>query len=597
MDRRTLLAFALMLLVYVAWTTWFMPPAPEPEPQAEPEMAETTDPVTSSELPAEEPVPAVQPQADSQPNYAQPGGSWLSAPPDAIGGLVRVETDLFIAQFDRAGADLQSFQLKRFRTLDRELVELVPDRSLDSKTERAHELALIFEDGRREPLNEVRFETNVSRLILDASKPEGELVFSAQRESGQELELRFRFNNDEYGFHTELDYSGADIVDLPQGLAIRWDGGIASSEPDTTLEYNEFKAVAMVGDDLHKKKFGDLRKDGGVKGRAGYTGTIRFAGVESQYFGTIVVNSAEAVASGSVRFDGDYGRRLQTFSAELPVLRSNRSTLHYGVYMGPLDPDMLKPFEAEPYNAPLSKSVVDLGPRIFRPVAAATLWSLKALYNVIPNYGWVIILFSTLTKLLFYPLTKSSTQSMKRMQELQPKIQKMRDKYKDDQAKQSQEMMALYKEHKINPLGGCLPLVIQMPVFIALFQVLRKTIELRQAPFIGWIDDLSRPDVLFHMPFSLPFLGDAFSLLPFLMAASMWWQTKISQPTVPQGEGAMAMNARMMGTVMPVMMFFFFYRSPSGLVLYWLLNTILTAAQTWRIHQKSAATTPEASPA
>ena len=153
MDKRTLLAFALMLIVYLAWMTWFVPPAPVPEPEPEAEEA------TVTEKAFEEPAPIESPQVvetQTTPREAASSG-WLAPAPDALGGLVRVETDLFVAEFDRAGADLQSFRLKKFRTLDRELVELVPERSLDGKTERAHELSLIFEDGRRELLSRGAF--------------------------------------------------------------------------------------------------------------------------------------------------------------------------------------------------------------------------------------------------------------------------------------------------------------------------------------------------------------------------------------------------------------------------------------------------------
>jgi YidC/Oxa1 family membrane protein insertase len=148
-------------------------------------------------------------------------------------------------------------------------------------------------------------------------------------------------------------------------------------------------------------------------------------------------------------------------------------------------------------------------------------------------------------------------------------------------------MLRLYKENKVNPVGGCLPLVVQMPVFYALFTILRKTIDLRQADWTLWVTDLSQPDVLFQLPVSLPVLGDHFSLLPFLMAIGMWAQTKLQAPSGAQPQGQMQQQMKMMSTLMPIMMFFLFYKSPSGLVLYWLVNTVLSAAQTWRIHQQS----------
>ncbi len=187
---------------------------------------------------------------------------------------------------------------------------------------------------------------------------------------------------------------------------------------------------------------------------------------------------------------------MQTFEANLGLQGTAPATVQYSVYMGPADYSELKHYEGDPYQANLT-SLIDLGWGPIRPVAEVTLFALRQMYRVIPNWGWTIILFSVLTKLLFWPLTKSSTQSMKRMQEIQPELQALKTKYKDDQQRQTQEMMRIYKENKVNPVGGCLPLVVQMPVFFALFTILRKTIDLRQADFALWINDLSRLDVLF----------------------------------------------------------------------------------------------------
>jgi YidC/Oxa1 family membrane protein insertase len=167
---------------------------------------------------------------------------------------------------------------------------------------------------------------------------------------------------------------------------------------------------------------------------------------------------------------------------------------------------------------------------------------------------------------------------MKKMQELQPKMKALQEKYKNDKEKLNKATMELYQKEKVNPLSGCLPLVVQMPVFFALYQALSHTISLRGQPWILWVQDLSQPDALFEMPFGLPFLGSDFNVLPILMSVAMYFQTKLTPTT---GGGQMAM----MNTMMPVIMIFIFYNMPSGLVLYWLVNTLLQGYQTWKIHQ------------
>lgn len=594
LERRTLLAFVLMFAIIFGWSTFF---GPKPVDKPAEDVPETTALETPNEEPRDiPPAPVGSPvEETTTSSVADPGpGAWIPSGGGELGQTVRVETDHFVALIDLVGADIVSWRLKNYRTVEGDQVELVPSRTLDSGTQRAHVLRLVYA-GQFVDLRDAQFESDRLDLTLNAERPEGQVVLRAEQANGGRLELTLRFTNDRYDFDAQARYLPAGgVLQDPMALELAWPGGVASSEPDTTREYQEFKAVARVGADIHKKKFGDLEKDGGAKGRAVHQGTVNWAGAVSQYFTALVL--APKPGTGEVRFDGDHARRLQTFSLRLPMEGLERPSLDYTVYLGPLDLDAMKRFDADPYNAELTR-LIDLGPSIFRPVAKLTLNALKVMYSVIPNYGLVIILFSTLTKVLFYPLTKSQTMSMRKMQEIQPKLQKLKEKYKDDQQRQSQEMFKLYKEHGVNPMGGCLPLLVQMPVFWALFTVLRKTIEMRQAGFMGWITDLSRPDVLFELPFSLPILGNNFCVLPFLMAIGMWGQSKLSSPGGGGGEGAMAAQMRMMTTFMPIMMFVFFYNSPSGLVLYWFVNTLLTIVQTWRIHQKMKPAEADVTPA
>ncbi len=194
---------------------------------------------------------------------------------------------------------------------------------------------------------------------------------------------------------------------------------------------------------------------------------------------------------------------------------------------------------------------------------------LNGIYSVIPNYGLAIIILTFIIKFIFWPITHKGMQGMRRMQEMQPEMNAIKEKYKDDRQRQQQEMARLWKEHKINPIGGCLPMIVQIPVFIALFTVLRSAIELRFAQFL-WISDLSEPEQLFSLGFSLPFLGEYFNLLPILMAVTMWLQQKMTP------SGGDAQQQKMMAIVMPIMIFVMLYNFPSGLILYWTTNQIAT---------------------
>ncbi len=212
---------------------------------------------------------------------------------------------------------------------------------------------------------------------------------------------------------------------------------------------------------------------------------------------------------------------------------------------------------------------------LMEPARKGLLWTMNKFHAVIPNYGIAIILLTLLVRILFWPLTHKSTESMKRMQEIQPEIKALQAKHKETPQKLQQETMKLYKEKKVNPMGGCLPMFVQIPVFIALFTVLRNAIELRFAGFL-WIADLSTAENL--LAGQVPFIG-SLNILPIVMSVSMIWQQKLSSPgaaATPEQQ----QQQKMMMFMMPIMMLFFFYSMPSGLVLYWTTSNLLMIAQT-----------------
>ncbi len=214
-----------------------------------------------------------------------------------------------------------------------------------------------------------------------------------------------------------------------------------------------------------------------------------------------------------------------------------------------------------------------------KPISKLMLKVLNAIHAVIPNYGIAIILLTIIVRVVFWPVTHKSTESMKRMAQVAPLVNALREKYKDNPTKQQQEIMALYKEHKVNPLGGCLPMLIQIPVFFALFTVLRSAIELRFADFL-WIKDLSEPENLFAG--MIPFVG-SLNLLPLLMSFTMWLQMKLSPSA---GDPA---QQKIMAVMMPIMMLFFLYSFASGLALYWTTQNVLMIIQQLLMKRKNAA--------
>jgi YidC/Oxa1 family membrane protein insertase len=220
---------------------------------------------------------------------------------------------------------------------------------------------------------------------------------------------------------------------------------------------------------------------------------------------------------------------------------------------------------------------------MFDFIAKPCVWLMNFFYRFIPNYGVAIIILTLMTKALLWPLGSKSYKSMSEMKKLQPLMAELKEKYKNDKKKIQQETMALYKTYKINPLGGCLPMVAQIPVFFALYRMLYEAIELRHAPFFGWIHDLSAPDRLFRFGFSIPFMEPPYGIpvLTIIMGASMLLQQRMSPPPGDPAQAKMMM-------FMPIIFTVIFINFSSGLVLYWLVNNVLSISQQYYVSKKTA---------
>jgi YidC/Oxa1 family membrane protein insertase len=244
-------------------------------------------------------------------------------------------------------------------------------------------------------------------------------------------------------------------------------------------------------------------------------------------------------------------------------------------YIGPKDYSFLKTQGMEQIEVMEFKSTgfwKFMNP-IMYPIQTGLLWGLKALHVVVRNYGVAILLLTVIVRMIFWPITHKGTESMRKMQALQPQLKEIREKFKDNPQRMQQETMAFYKENKVNPLGGCLPMLIQMPILIGLFFVLRSAVELRFSKFL-WISDLSEPENLFAGMFTIPIIGwNSLNILPLLMAATTVWQQKMT-PSAGDPQ-----QQKMMAIMMPIMMLFVCYNMPSGLVLYWTAGNLIMIFQ------------------
>ncbi|MDD5477285.1 MAG: membrane protein insertase YidC [Candidatus Omnitrophica bacterium] len=298
---------------------------------------------------------------------------------------------------------------------------------------------------------------------------------------------------------------------------------------------------------------------------------VQFMGLRDQYF-CAIVEPVDAVASAYIKKINPQESEIGLFINEITLKPGAQIGHSYRIYLGPQDLNILNSINPE-WTAIIYFGTFDF-------IAQLLLQLLGFFYGLVHNWGWAIIILSIAVYLLLFPLSIKQMRSMKEMQVLQPKIEALRKEFKDNPQRLNKEIMQLYKEHKVNPLSGCLPLLLQMPIFFALYQALIRSVALRGAHF-WWIKDLSSPDKLFVFKNSIPFLGNQLNILPILMAIGMFVQQKISMGKV---SGEAAQQQKMMSIIMPIMFGVIFYQMPSGLVLYWFVNSILMLGYQFRIN-------------
>jgi YidC/Oxa1 family membrane protein insertase len=542
MDTQRLILFVIfsfsILMLWDAWHREQRPPAPAQQ-QAQQQAPPAGVPTPTTPTPATPAAPA--PRAGVTPDAVP---STAAAAPARE--LVKVETDLLRAEIDPAGGDLVRLELKRYQdSFDTSKPFLL----LGTDHGYAVQSGLI---GPNLPTHKTPFTAEGKAYTLADGKDAVEVKLHATTPEGVKVAKTYTFRRGSYvvGIGHEIANTSQAPIAAHAYYQIARDG---KAPADDKPMVSTFTGPAVYTDEgkFVKVPFGDIDKGKTPYPKSADNGWV---GMIQHYFVTALLPEEKATREYYTRKLGD---NLYTVGAILPVpaiAPGASASSGVRVYAGPQEQDKLKAV------APGLDLVVDYG--WLTVIAAPLFWVLEWLHGWLKNWGLAIIALTVLIKLIFFPLSAASYKSMARMKKVTPRLTKIREMYGDDRVKLNQAMMDLYKEEKINPLGGCLPIVVQIPVFIALYWVLLASVELRQAPFYGWVRDLSVPD--------------PFYILPALMMGSMIIQTKLS-PTPPDPVQAKVMM------IMPFafgVMFFFF---PAGLVLYWLVNNILSIAQQWQI--------------
>lgn len=382
--------------------------------------------------------------------------------------------------------------------------------------------------------------------------------------SGVELDQTYQLREGQPALEMALTWKNPTARSLPLHPVIWMGGEIVDFAHKEDVRLVECTVLEENGKIAHRP----FHQLGTIEKPVRFTGGLEWLALKGKYF-SIVMAPAAGTAQEALFYRtglGEIRSALVMAPQEMPAggeLRQN-----FIVYIGPNNSEILGAA-----HRGMEKLVAG---GMMAAIGQILLSILNGIHGIVRNYGLAIILLTLLVNLCLFPLTAKSMKSMKGLQQLQPKIQKLKEAHKNSPEKMNQEVLKLYREHKVNPMGGCLPMVLQMPVFIALYQTLVRSVELRGADFL-WIRDLSAPDSFWRLPWGIPFLGDSINLLPILMIGAMIVQQRLSAkataatttPNDPQ---------KLMATVMPVLFGFLFYHLPAGLVLYWLTNTVVMAA-------------------
>ncbi|MBP6115427.1 MAG: membrane protein insertase YidC [Neisseriaceae bacterium] len=545
MEFKRLISFAIVAMaILMGWNYFF--PAPEPVPVTQ---QATTD-------------------AAGQPSTA-PNGTAAQETKLGKGERIQVTTDMFKATIDTKGGDLRRLELLQHNATGDETQQMVllgddPNYTYVAQSD------LLGVDGQY-LLKDVAFSAAQNNYTLNGDTLE--VTLSAPETNGVVVNKVYTFKKGSYeiGVRFEVANQGAAPVKLDAVYRLLRDGSTPEGESRLAHVYTGPALYTPEGG-FQKVSFGDLDSDYS-KGRdaADYERRAPSGWVSmiQHYFVSAWIlepkDQASVCAQGGADCQFDIRKRsdgLYSSGVRVPmaaVAPGQTGQLNMTLYSGPEEYSIM---QGVADNLILSKDYGKV--HIF---ASPLFWLLNEIHKFVGNWGWSIVLLTVVVKLVLYPLTSASYRSMAKMRAVAPKMTAMREQYGDDKVKLQQEMMSLYKKEKINPLGGCLPMLVQIPVFIGLYWALFASVELRQAPWMGWITDLARPDPYY--------------VLPALMAITMFVQTFLNPPP------ADPMQAKMM-KIMPIafsVMFFFF---PAGLVLYWLVNNILSIAQQWLVNRKIA---------
>lgn len=477
--------------------------------------------------------------------------------------VVRVNTPLYSAIISEKGAVFKSFVLNKYKESmepDSPLLEMIPA-ELHNGT-----IKISLAENSVPALNDAFFIADIKDDVIEVNDNSRELSFFWKSSNGIVIEKKFVFYPETYMVGCKIIINNGSNQTIQDNLILSLfkapaeDGSMYGFEGPSALINNALEQVDI--DDIEDKNI--------------YSGELKWIAVQDRYFMSCIIPESAVTASMRLFLDEDKVLENQFVQPESIINPGTQSTFGFYLFMGPRSTKVVKEIGYD-----LDKAI-NFG--MFDFLAKPCLWLMNFLHDhFISNYGIAIIILTIFTKVLLWPLGAKSYKSMNEMKKIQPLVMELREKYKGDKKKMNEATMALYKTYKVNPVGGCLPMILQIPVFFALYRMLYEAIELRHAPFFGWITDLSAPDRLLSFDFSIPFMQPPYGIpvLTIIMGATMFLQQKLSPAMGDPSQAKIMM-------FMPIVFTVIFINFSSGLVLYWLVNNVLSISQQYYTTTKAA---------
>ncbi|MDP3283082.1 MAG: membrane protein insertase YidC, partial [Desulfobacterales bacterium] len=476
--------------------------------------------------------------------------------------IIKINTPFYSLNINEKGAAVISFVLSKYRE---NINDDSPNKEMIPKEVEAGTILAGFAGNSVPGIENALFVSDADSELIDLKEGSKEISFYWKSPQGVIIEKKFSLSADTYLIGLTVNIINQSPESIKDKLYVTLNSYYTDKSGAASFE----GPSALINNSLEQVKLKDIEE------KNTYSGVLKWIAVQDRYFMAAIIPKISLETDMRLSLKDKKYLEAKYLNPEKEIRPGAQELVEFNIFFGPKSMKLLGSLGYD-----LNKSI-NFG--WFDFLAKPTLYFMNFIYGFIPNYGVAIILLTVIIKLLFWPLGSKSYKSMNEMKKIQPLLAGIKEKYGNDKKRMNEEVMGLYKTYKINPLGGCLPMVAQIPVFFALYRMLYETIELRHAPFMFWIKDLSAPDRLFSFAFSIPFMEPPYGIpvLTIIMGATMFIQQKMTPAVGDPTQAKMMM-------ILPFVFTVIFVNFSAGLVLYWLLNNILSILQQYIISRKTA---------